>query len=269
MFKMLFFKSIVVLTSYFTTAFLSLALAQHLGLQYRNFYKLENRSLVGNVTDTKKVKDYFECPFLCLERGPSACLSFNVGKTTNNGYYTCELSNSDRYLDPHRMQQRASYDYYGVTTESLFSLLPCTSSPCKYGGTCIHGPRLGEFSCQCGVEITVLPFIDDKCNVETNDLVIETSNQGVFHAAIGRYRLNFNDARRLCEILGATQATYNQLKAAWEAGLQRCALGWLADGTARFPMRTASPGCGNYIGIVGSSTPINKNTKYNAWCYKE
>ncbi|KAJ7371434.1 hypothetical protein OS493_025903 [Desmophyllum pertusum] len=114
---MSFFKSIVVLTSYFTTAFLSLALAQHLGLQYRNFYKLENRSLVGNVTDTKKVKDYFECPFLCLERGPSACLSFNVGKTTNNGYYTCELSNSERYLDPHRMQQRASYDYYGMTTE--------------------------------------------------------------------------------------------------------------------------------------------------------
>ena len=29
----------------------------------------------------------------------------------------------------------------------------------------MHGPRLGEFSCQCGIKGTVLPFIDHLCNV--------------------------------------------------------------------------------------------------------
>ncbi|KAJ7371435.1 Hyaluronan and proteoglycan link protein 2, partial [Desmophyllum pertusum] len=170
-----------------------------------------------------EVQDYFDCSFLCLEHGPSACLSFNVGKTNNNGYYTCELSNSERYLEPHRIQERASYDYYGMTTKSLFSLLPCASSPCKYGGTCIHGPRLGEFSCQCGVEITVLPFIDDTCNVDSTGITILTPVQGVFHAKVGKYNLNYYDAQRLCEIHGATLATYNQLYKAWQAGLQNCA----------------------------------------------
>ena len=40
--------------------------------------------------------------------------------------------------------------------------------------------------------------------------------------AIARYKLNYYDAKRLCALLGATQATYNQLYAAWEAGLELC-----------------------------------------------
>ena len=69
-----------------------------------------------------EVQDFLDCSFLCLEHGPFACLSFNVGKTNNNGYYTCELSNSERYLEPHRIQERISYDYYGTTTEVGFKL---------------------------------------------------------------------------------------------------------------------------------------------------
>ena len=49
-----------------------------------------------------------------------------------------------------------------------------------------------------------------------------SSVQGVFHAKVGRYKLNFYDAQRLCEILGATLATYNQLYTAWAAGYQAC-----------------------------------------------
>ena len=46
--------------------------------------------------------------------------------------------------------------------------------------------------------------------------------QGVFHAKVGRYNLNFYDAQRLCGILEATLATYNQLYAAWAAGYGKC-----------------------------------------------
>ncbi|KAL9973639.1 hypothetical protein ACROYT_G020120 [Oculina patagonica] len=233
------------------------------------FYKLEAKALAGNVIATIEGNDHIDCSFLCLEHGPSACLSFNVGRDNNNGYYTCELSNSERHLEPLGIQERPGYDYYGMTTESLFRLLPCTSSPCYYGGTCIHGPRLGEFSCQCGIEVSVLPFIDDVCNVDRNAMTIFKPVEGVFHAKVGQYKLNYYDAKRLCEILGAALATFNQLYAAWKAGHQHCSNAWLADSTVRFPMQEAKSGCGNKIGIVGSSKPMAKTRKYNAWCYKE
>ncbi|XP_078370347.1 uncharacterized protein LOC144654122 [Oculina patagonica] len=268
---MLSFKAIAVFSGCLFTVFPFLGLSQHLGIYDREFYRMPNKSLVGNVTEMRKVKDYFDCSFLCLEHGPFACLSFNFGNTEEDGYYTCELSDSERYLEPLRIQQRLSYDYYGTTTESLFRLLPCTSSPCNYGGTCTHGPRLGEFSCQCGIEGTVLPFIDDVCNVDFSNVILTTPVQGVFQAQVNeKHDLNYYDAQRICEIYDATLATFNQLYAAWESGLQKCAFGWLADGTARYPMQEERSGCGNTIGIVGNPTLRDKNNrKYNAWCYRE
>ena len=102
--------------------FASRRLCQDLGMREKKFYKLENKALIGNVTVTTRVKDYFDCFFLCLEQGPLACLSFNLGKDNDNGYYTCELSNSERYLDPNRMRDHLSYSYYGMTTPVSFKL---------------------------------------------------------------------------------------------------------------------------------------------------
>ena len=45
--------------------------------------------------------------------------------------------------------------------------------------------------------------------------------------------------------------------------------GWLADGTARYPMYEKKSNCGNKIGIAGIPSLRVKNEKYNAWCYKE
>ena len=112
-------KSIVVLTTWLFAICPFLVFAQHLNLLDRRFYKMSSTSLVGKVTETQQVKDFFDCSFLCLERGPFVCLSFNLDKADDNGYYTCELSSSERYLEPQRIQQPSSYDYYGTTTEVL------------------------------------------------------------------------------------------------------------------------------------------------------
>ena len=110
-------KSIVVLTTWLLVICPFRVFAQHLNMPDRRFYKMSNTSLVGKVTETQQVEDHFDCSFLCLEHGPFACLSFNLGKANDNGYYTCELSNSERYLEPQRIQQPSSYDYYGITVE--------------------------------------------------------------------------------------------------------------------------------------------------------
>ena len=126
------FKSIFVLTTCLYTICPFLVFAQHLMMHRRQFYKISSKSLVGNVTATQKVEDYFDCSFLCLELGPFYCLSFNFGKTSDNGYYTCELSNSERYLEPQRIQERSSYDYYGTTVEvSCEHISPCRLNSLK------------------------------------------------------------------------------------------------------------------------------------------
>ena len=52
----------------------------------------------------------------------------------------------------------------------------------------------------------------------------ETQAKGVFYAEVTgkRYQLNYYEAHRLCEINRATLATYDQLLAAWEVGLELC-----------------------------------------------
>ena len=108
---------IVVLPNFLLGIFPFLSLGQHSIKQGRQFYKLVDSYLVGNTTSTRHVEDYFDCSFLCMEHEPFACLSFNIARNSDNGYHTCELSSSERSLEPQRIEERLGYDYYGTTTE--------------------------------------------------------------------------------------------------------------------------------------------------------
>ena len=102
---------IAVLPNFLLGIFPFLSLAQHSIRQGRQFYKLVDSYLVGNTTSTRHVEDYFDCS------EPFACLSFNIARNSDNGYHTCELSSSERYLEPQRIEERLGSDYYGTTTE--------------------------------------------------------------------------------------------------------------------------------------------------------
>ncbi|CAH3039677.1 unnamed protein product [Porites lobata] len=144
-----------------------------------------------------------------------------------------------------------------------------------FGGTCTRGPGLGKFSCQCKAQVTVLPFIDNRCNVIELYIKHEFLFFLFFHTRIARMQAHFfthckcRNAKRFCDLLGATAASYDMLYSAWKAALQKCAYGWLADGTVRYPMHVLKSNCGNKTGIVGSSTPRNKTKMFDVWCYKE
>lgn len=86
------------------------------------FYAIENAYLTGNVTMVKLATDELDCAFSCLRNdNPVKCFSFNFGRPADRGLHTCELSGSERTLEPHNMQSRKGFDYYGVETEVSYT----------------------------------------------------------------------------------------------------------------------------------------------------
>lgn len=83
--------------------------------------------------------------------------------------------------------------------------------------------------------------------LEDESVTVELELQGVvfpYHSQHGRYHLNFFGAQQSCRDQDATLATFEQLYAAWEDGLDWCNAGWLADGTVQYPITEPREGCG-------------------------
>ena len=78
---------------------LPLALSLHNDLNEAKFYKLEGKSLNGNVTERLLTRDVLDCSFLCVNAfKKKSCLSFNFGGSKEQGLYECELNNLDMNL---------------------------------------------------------------------------------------------------------------------------------------------------------------------------
>ena len=100
-----------------------LALGHRYITRERTFYKVDGKSLIGSVTAVMEVKDSFDCSYLCMKYGPVACLSFNLERS-NNSIHNCELSSSEKYLEPQKVQERTGYDYYGTEYDVGRPILP-------------------------------------------------------------------------------------------------------------------------------------------------
>ncbi|XP_051979123.1 hyaluronan and proteoglycan link protein 3-like isoform X2 [Xyrauchen texanus] len=65
-----------------------------------------------------------------------------------------------------------------------------------------------------------------------------------YYSHRGRYLMNFHEAEEACKNQDSHLATFEQLFAAWEEGLDWCNAGWLADGTAQYPVSVPREACG-------------------------
>nr|XP_020508223.1 neurocan core protein-like [Labrus bergylta] len=65
----------------------------------------------------------------------------------------------------------------------------------------------------------------------------------VFHSAV-QEKLSLATASTHCHSLGAQLSTVGQLYLAWQAGLDQCDPGWLADGSVRYPINVPRKNCG-------------------------
>ncbi|XP_042339518.1 neurocan core protein [Plectropomus leopardus] len=96
----------------------------------------------------------------------------------------------------------------------------------------------------------------------------------VFHSTV-QEKLSLATASTHCHSLGAQLATVGQLYLAWQAGLDQCDPGWLADGSARYPINVPRKNCGG--DEPGVRTVYNNPNRtgfpdttalYDAYCYR-
>uniref|UniRef100_A0A8C9Z4Y3 Neurocan core protein n=1 Tax=Sander lucioperca TaxID=283035 RepID=A0A8C9Z4Y3_SANLU len=97
----------------------------------------------------------------------------------------------------------------------------------------------------------------------------------VFHSTVPE-KLSLATASTHCHSLGAQLATVGQLYLAWQAGLDQCDPGWLADGSARYPINVPRKNCGG--DEPGVRTIYNNPNRtgfpdttalYDAYCYRD
>ncbi|KAG7238985.1 hypothetical protein INR49_030250, partial [Caranx melampygus] len=96
----------------------------------------------------------------------------------------------------------------------------------------------------------------------------------VFHSTLPE-KLSLATASTHCHSLGAQLATVGQLYLAWQAGLDQCDPGWLADGSVRYPINVPRKNCGG--DEPGVRTVYNNPNRtgfpdttalYDAYCYR-
>ncbi|XP_056595276.1 hyaluronan and proteoglycan link protein 3 [Triplophysa dalaica] len=91
-----------------------------------------------------------------------------------------------------------------------------------------------------------------------------------YYSSKGRYLMNFHEAKEACEQQDSHLTTFEQLFAAWEEGLDWCNAGWVADGTAQYPVSVPREACGGTHlapGVRSYGARDKDLDRFDAFCF--
>ena len=86
---------------------------------YGNFMAVFQKHLSTSVIASFLIKDKFHCPFECIAE--SECFSYNLAAYPDNGWYICELLNTDMYRAKTELKTNVSFHHFS-------RLVSCSSS---------------------------------------------------------------------------------------------------------------------------------------------
>ncbi|XP_027037597.1 uncharacterized protein LOC113666043 [Pocillopora damicornis] len=113
---------------------------KNLQIMYGNFKATLHKHLSATVIATILTKDEFLCSFKCITK--NECFSYNLATYPDNGFYICELLDTDKYRARKELKVNSSFHHF-----SPVSL--CESSPCQNDGTCIPDFEQNSHQCDC------------------------------------------------------------------------------------------------------------------------
>ncbi|XP_072447946.1 uncharacterized protein cd44a [Chiloscyllium punctatum] len=96
----------------------------------------------------------------------------------------------------------------------------------------------------------------------------ECRHQGVSQeeSSSGRYQLNFQAGINLCQSLGTTLATLEQVERAQRAGYETCRYGWIQGGLIAIPRVVGLPNCANnFRGVY--TIQKSPNDTFDVFCF--
>lgn len=90
-----------------------------------------------------------------------------------------------------------------------------------------------------------------------------------YFLSLGRYSLNFQNAKKACKDQDAIVASSDQLYDAWRDGLDWCNAGWLNDGSVQYPIVKPREPCGGKNTVPGLRNYGIKDKKnmFDVFCF--
>ncbi|TKS73260.1 Lymphatic vessel endothelial hyaluronic acid receptor 1 [Collichthys lucidus] len=84
-----------------------------------------------------------------------------------------------------------------------------------------------------------------------------------------RHSLSFDNAQRVCEQLGTTLASYEQLQEAYNKKMQTCRNGWISNMTTAILRHNPHVNCSRNMTGLKVHSNVNVEELFDAYCYDQ
>ena len=98
-------------------------------LMYGNFMAVLQKHLSTSVIASFLINDKYHCPFKCI--ATSECFSYNLAAYPDNGWYICELLDTDIYRAGTELKANVSFHHFSPVVSCSSSAIQRLANVCS------------------------------------------------------------------------------------------------------------------------------------------